>query len=350
MTHPPTRRGEVVQVDALRNLAGFERALVRELEDWPGATGHPLRVVHSLAGHLFGHYPTPRFLASLWFGGSTQVLERRRLWFIAHARGRSLRSLDLPIALTRRMEHCFLGTPDHLAFEPALRRAEVLGLGGTPELADAILATRLADRFDDGARWRAAISWLVGCGDAVELAQVGPVVDYLAAHLHAISLRGRTFASVLRLVDQWHAQLRRTRRRVLVWPRSGPRELFEIEPARGDGPPVEWTIVELLDSVALLREGRAMRHCVASYDRACVTRTTAIWSLRRRRLGGEGEDRPRSILTIEVRPATGTIVQVRGPANSPPAGWPLELVLRWALREGLRFHPTAAPAAGPAWP
>src|SRR5262245_37670167 len=68
MANPPARRHEVMQVSALRAFVDFERGLVRDPESWPGASGHPLHVVDSLASHLFGRYPTPRFLASVWFG------------------------------------------------------------------------------------------------------------------------------------------------------------------------------------------------------------------------------------------------------------------------------------------
>jgi hypothetical protein len=331
MAHPPARGGAVVQVEALRNLLWFENAVVREPEDWPGATGHPLCVVHSLASHLFGHYPTPRFLASVWFGKSTPADSERRRWFIALARGKSVRSLPLPVALTRRMAHELMRTPDHVGFDHALRRAEVLGLGGSWQLAAMINETRLGRRFDDGDRWRQVLQWLVGCGDAVELVQVGPVVDYLAAHLHAISLRGRTFASVMRLVTAWHAQLGRTRRPLLVWPRSRWHELVEVVPPSRDEPRhAEWTIVELTSNHALTLEGREMRHCVASYARSCLHGWSSIWSLRHR---WSDEDVARPVLTIEVR--SGRIVQVRGKGNARASGRALELVRFWAAREGL---------------
>ena len=124
---------QITSVVALRSFLGFARELERDPEDWTGATGHPLRVVASLASHLFGRYPVPRFLASTWFArGGPDRIERQR-WVIAHARGQRFRSLALPLAMTRRMEHAFLRTPDHLEIDHALRRAEVLGLGGTPE-------------------------------------------------------------------------------------------------------------------------------------------------------------------------------------------------------------------------
>jgi hypothetical protein len=320
MAHPPRRDGAVVQVEALRNLLWFERAAVRDPEDWPGATGHPLRVVHALASHLFGSYPIPRFLASVWFGKSAPAATQRRHWFVALARGQSVRSLPLPVALTRRMAHAWMQTPDHIGFDHALRRAEVLGLGGSPELAAVINETRLGRSFDDGDRWRLALQWLVGCGDRVELHQIGPVVDYLAAHLHTVSLRGRSFASLLRMVTAWHAQLGRQRRPVLVWPRSRWRELVHGE----------WTVVELTSSHALTMEGRELHHCVATYARSCLRGWSSIWSVRHR---GPDEELARSVLTIEVR--NGKIVQVRGKANSRASGRALELVRYWAAREGL---------------
>lgn len=77
-----------------------------------------------------------------------------------------------------------------------------------------------------------------------------------------------------------------------------------------------------------------MRHCVSTYAQRCAGRYSSIWSLRHRACD---ESVARSVVTIEVRPATATIVQLRGVANSRPHGEPLELVRRWAARESLAF-------------
>lgn len=336
MATPLTRHSEVLQVATLYNMLAFAGSLLRDPEDWPGATGHPLRVIHSLASHLFGRYPTPRFLASAWLGGSTPDRVERRRWFVAHAQGQPFRTLALPLAMTRRMIHLFLSTPDHVPVDAALRRAEVLGLGGSAELAEVVLTTRLAEDFSDPDHWRRALSWLVTCRDTVDLTQVRPLVDFLAANLRAVDLRGRTFASALRLVNGWHGWLGRTSQRFVGWPRSRwAGWVVPVEPSRAESRRSEWTIVELLDNRELSSEGRAMRHCVASYANACANRRSAIWSLRHRWCD---EGISRSVLTIEVRTDVGCIVQVRGKANARPNGWPLELVRRWAAREGLRFH------------
>ena len=78
-----------------------------------------------------------------------------------------------------------------------------------------------------------------------------------------------------------------------------------------------------------------MRHCVATYANACAAGHSSIWSVRHRWCD---EGVTGSALTIEVHPRTASIVQVRGTANARPSGWPLELVRRWAAREGLRVH------------
>jgi len=346
MSRAPIANGEVAQALVLQNMLPFERVLVREPEQWNGATGHPLVVIDSLVSHLFGQYPTPRFLASVWFGGNARSRVDRRWWFVAHARGEPFRRLELPFAMTRKMEHVFLRTPDHYPFDHALRRAEVLGLGGTPELAEVLLTTRIAEDFRNAERWRQALTWLVRCGDTVDLSQVRPLVDFLHANIDEVDLRGRTFPSVMRLVADWHGWLGSQRTRVFSWPRarwSGmvvPVQPTSDEPRKG-----EWTIVELLDSRELAHEGRTMRHCVSTYAHACVRRDSSIWSLRHRWCD---EVVWRSVLTIEVRPSTGVIIQVRGKANARPRGEPLEFVRRWATREGLQFHVAVAVADGAA--
>jgi hypothetical protein len=95
-----------------------------------------------------------------------------------------------------------------------------------------------------------------------------------------------------------------------------------------------WIIVELADSRALFDEGRRMRHCVATYTRRCIARRSSIWSLRQR-CADDGTTR--SVLTIEVQPATRAIVQLKTYANGRPSQPQLELVRQWAAREGLRL-------------
>jgi hypothetical protein len=111
------------QLDALVNLGRCSQPRGRALDLWDGAHGHPLAIIDSLARHALGGYRTPRFLASVWFGGNTHAENTRRRWVQRHAGGEPFRRFTLPIVLTRRMEHWFLRSPDHLDVDTALRRA-----------------------------------------------------------------------------------------------------------------------------------------------------------------------------------------------------------------------------------
>ncbi len=332
----PSASGDVLQLDVIRGIAHGAHAWSSDPETWAGARGHPLLVVHALASHLFGPYRVPRFLASAWFGKATPTALARRRWFIACARGKRFRDLPgVPVAMTRRMEHFFLGTPDHLSIDHALRRAEILGLGGSPALGDALQAPRLGRSFDDAAYWRTAIEWFVRVEDDLDLAQCGPIVDYMFARRGHLPPLRFGVARMMRDVAAWHVELGRRnapswQRVKLTWPRSRWRELL-IAARRDEG--VEWRLVEINDSDTLTAEGRAMRHCVSSYATRCARGFSTIWSLRRHAL----DDEPASVLTIEVEPRSATIVQLKGPANAGAANRPLEVVRQWAERERLTF-------------
>lgn len=324
---------------ALRNLARHASALLRAPEEWRPVAGHPLHVVASLAAHLYGRHPVPRFLASVWLGDDDAAAHERRGWYLAHAGGAPFRRLPLPLPLTRRMEHLFLASADHLTVTEALRRAEVLALGGTPALVELLLATRLGAELVDAAFWRRTIEWLVRWEAALDPAHVGAIVDYQRAARR--ELRGRTPRSLLREVAAWHGGLASGSAR-LRWEAS-PLAGFELEVGAPDaqGRRAQWSCVQLTDSAQLALEGRAMHHCVGSFVAACSNGSAAIFSLRRR-LGADGP--AKVVLTIQVRPSKGEIVQLRGPFNRWAGGLPLQLVRAWAAHAQLSFGPWALPA------
>ena len=326
---PPERDGRVVSIEALRNLARAHVFYLRAPSAWPGACGHPLAVVHALADHLLMRYPTPRFLAQVWFGGDDADGRRRRAIHLGLGRGLAMRELAMPYAVTGRIEAAFRRTPDHVALVPALRRAEVLGLGGSEALAGAVLETHLAHDFEHAAFWRAAIVWLVRRADGIAAARVRAIVEFLRGAVVEGPdadrwLRGRPLASVERDALAWHGTggWRRSRWRELAW---------EAEAS------AEWSIVELCDGAALRREGRRMHNCVASYVPRCARGRSSIWSMRRR----AGGDAARSVLTIEIDPRRATIVQVRAPRNAAAPGDARAVLERWAAREQLAVASSA---------
>jgi|SRR5579871_295421 len=346
----PIVNGRHSGVDTLVNLSRFRGAHIRPASDWAGSSSSWRPAVSSLARHLICEYRVPVFLASCWYA-TDSAADKKREWFIAHSNGVSFRSLDLPIVMTRKMEHIFLASQDHLPIEHAIRRAELLALGAPSELMRAILSTRLTTDLRHGEFWRTVWMFLIDNAGDVDPVQVGPMIDYIQAVRHeritidtpdgtvkldppqpAFSMKGRTVQSMLRLVHTWHRSLG-AGGAAYSWTRS-PFEPFQIaEPSR-DHPemPRRWLMLELTNSAQLRSEGAALHHCVASYADRCYRGVSSIWSLR----VWQGE-RVQHVLTVEVDPKRRTVVQARGRANRTASGKSLKLLQDWAVRERLKM-------------
>jgi hypothetical protein len=352
LLHAPVRDQRHPGVDALEQLARVANRHVRRAAAWAGSDAGWRGAVHALAQHLVGVYRVPAFLGSAWYANSEEpYAEAQRRWFVDHAAGRAFRSLDLPVPMTRRMEHAFLKSPAHAAIAYAMRRAELLALGAEPTFADVILTARPALNLDHGDFWRTAWIFLIANAGAIDRAQVAPIIDFLDGVRHErlvvdtpagvevrdppepdFSLKGRTLRSVLGLMEEWHRSLGFSPGR-LEWATSGLRPMtVEVPSEEPEGPPTRWELVELTSAALLREEGAALKHCVASYGRRCVNGDSRIWSLRRRR---EGAARP--VLTIEVDPRRRAVVQVRGLYNRAPMGRSWQIVQTWARREQLRL-------------
>src|ERR1700733_3451514 len=156
----PVSDGCHLGIDALVNLSRFRAAHIRAAIEWAGTSSSWRLAVSSMAHHLICDYEVPVFLASTWYA-TDSAADKKRGWFVAHSRGASFRSLDLPIVMTRKMEHIFLASQDHLPIEHAIRRAELLALGATAEFVKAIMSTRLATDLCHSEFWRTVWIFLI---------------------------------------------------------------------------------------------------------------------------------------------------------------------------------------------
>jgi hypothetical protein len=306
----------------------------------------------SLARHLFALYPMPAFMTSAWFQVSPDQPHPEQEWFKHLGRGGSIRTAGLPLPFTRAMAHHFSQAPAHYTVSAALRWGQVLGLGGSSALARAVVATRLGREFGNEDFWLTVLRFFVR-HPGMDTAHVGPVVDFLHAQRFAMrevfvpgqgvvqqgpprpdyAVKGRTVASLLRQVEEWHRQLGLdTSTPARSWPRSRVGEFRYVEGTEQRESSRCWTIRELLTSRELLQEGQAMRHCVACYARDCAQGRTTIWSLQVDT--GRGLHRA---LTVEVDPAGRTIRQARGKGNRLPRQAERAVPKTWAAREGLRI-------------
>lgn len=339
-------------IDGVVALAHHWYGWQRPVEEWKPRTHNTRRQFASLARHLLAQYPVPSFMDSVWFLGTSPSAHRFQHWFWHIGVGKSIRTADVPIPLTKRMAHCFMQSPNDCSVDQALRWGQVLGLGGNPRLARAIVNTRLGEHFENEDFWITVVRFFIE-NPMLDLAQTGPIIDYLHNQRFVereefvapgvierrsppqpnLSMKGRSPAALLRQVERWHRQLAKESVDLKAeWPTSGIRPFEWIEGREGSENLRRWTIRELLSAKALVSEGRAMQHCVATYVRSCARRDTSIWSLQMEDY--EGRHR---ILTVEVRLASKTICQARGKRNMLPDEKSKAILRRWASEQGLRL-------------
>ena len=342
----------VFLVNRLQNLATREAHWLRPCEAWHPREDSLRLAFRSLAHHLLCRYPVPGFMDSAWDLAPGPEAFRQQSWFIRLGRGASFRAMNLPMSLTRKMEHFVRQAPDHYTAVQALRFGETRGLGGGERLAREVASGRLGKRIAHPEFWRTVLAFLAA-QPPLDPDQVNPIVDFVHANKFAsdeihtaagvrtrnapwpdFSIKGRTLKSLQRLVDAWHAELAISKSgKWRSWPKSGIRNFRFLERNLAGEDDWEWSILELLDSGALHAEGRTMRHCVYSYADRCHKGDTTIWSLRLRRNGAK-----KTIVTIEVDPRKRSIIQAQAKCNRPPGARSREILDRWAAWADLKVN------------
>ncbi|MEM6551469.1 MAG: PcfJ domain-containing protein [Planctomycetota bacterium] len=334
----------------LGQLSVQHRHWVRSPAGWVPRTHNVERQFASLAAHLFCRYPVPACFGSAWFNRSKRSAAVEQRWYIRLGQGKSLRGAPgLPLELTRRAAHLLQEAPATLTILQALRWAQLRAMGADDRLVTVLLESPMGTNFRRDAFWLTVARFFVA-HPMLDRAQVGPIVDYLHDRRHRaqpamlvegrlvepgpaqpnLSMQGRSPETLLRQVRQWHGRL--ARGSVQHVPRSWkPCGIAGLSRVEGTGRrKVLWRVRELCDSRELLAEGRAMRHCVASYADSCARGFSAIYSMTRTTEGGV-----EPVLTLEVVVAGRRIVQARGRCNELPTPEARRVMQVWARHAGL---------------
>ena len=335
---------------ALVHLNERRREWRRDIEAWKPTTHNAGRQFASLVRHLVADYPVPAFMDQVWFkDGKYGAIARG--WYMHVGAGKNIRTARMPVPLTKMMAHHMMLAPDNYSIGGAIRWGQIHALGGDRTLADAIVGSRIGEIFANDEFWLSVFRFLIA-NPMFDRNQIGPLVDFL--HHHKFEERRRSLARMAAFA--WRRRCNQTCRCAAAPPkvfwrrwRSGiatsdecPKLPAEIFPRSGfsaleigtgrDGKNV-WTIRELLSSAELRKEGKSMRHCVASYARSCARGRCSIWSMEL--LSPLGIEKRQ---TIEVS-RHGDIVQSRGKLNRMPTAGELAILQTWASRAGLRIAP-----------
>jgi hypothetical protein len=337
-------------LDALLHCARAYERWQQQPEEWAPESEDRREQLGSLARHLFCRYPAPVFLDAAWLSGSSPLGEAERDWFVHLGQGGKLEAISFPLPMSHRAAHHFLLAPDAFSIVAALRYGQIQALGGSTGIAHAVAESFLAEQQCDEPFWLSVVHFLINHPE-LPGAQIGPVLDYLRfrkfgtggsdAPEPEFSMKGRTVEALLKRMDEWHAALARLGKGGRQkWEPSGIAPLERTEKDPLSSATCTWRVLEITDSMALAEEGRAMRHCVRSYQTACLKGETAIWSLR---IAFSGSSTVRRLLTLEVNLHRRAIVQARGNCNQLPSAMgnrqrmrlARTLLRAWANREHL---------------
>ncbi|MEM7164539.1 MAG: PcfJ domain-containing protein [Planctomycetota bacterium] len=327
-------------IGALSLLARNYRGYLRDPQDWEPSSRRPREQFSSLARHLFAKYEVPLFMDSAWF---TQT--RTQIWFLHLGRGGNLRTAGrLPVRVTKKLAHNFMQAPSDYTVEQAFRWGQVHAFGGNPRVSQGLRGTALGREFRHEGFWNTVIRFLVA-NPMLDPVHYGPIIDYIKFQKFdgqevfirpgvvrleppprpGFSMTGRNAATLLRQVDEWHRELGlHTRQPNIKWHSCGLRGLSWTEGKPTDDERRQWTVTELLSTDALIAEGRAMNHCVATYAGSCAAGRSSIWSMEL----DEGRG-PKRVQTLELCPSTNSLVEARGRNNRWPTEKEAKIIRRW---------------------
>jgi hypothetical protein len=180
LLHPSDRPGDNRQLFniGLLDLALHHADWLRPVETWCPAAQNPWPLLSSLAQHLLALYPVPGFMTSVWLERPPGQKLPQHEWYKHLGRGENIRTAQLPLRLTKAMAHWFMQAPHHYTAVAALRWGQVRGLGGSKALARAVAGTRLGKVLENEDFWESVAQFFVN-HPKLDLAQVGPVVDFL---------------------------------------------------------------------------------------------------------------------------------------------------------------------------
>ncbi|MFT3937125.1 MAG: PcfJ domain-containing protein [Chitinophagaceae bacterium] len=316
-------------IQSVANLLAFSSAWRQDIFDWKPIATKATDQACELIDHLFCHYPVPGFLYKPFFEKLNTTSIK---WFIHIGAGKKVRDLEnMPIVFTQKMGHYFLQAPCKFTVAEALRWAQVKGLGGDDKLSERIAYSWIGTKkYEDEDFWESFIRIVIN-GGMFNHEHLTQLIDYVRESKRNnsnYSLKGRTLQSLLRQSAEWHEQslLIRGNR---FWPLSGLygyKAQNKLETIKME---------ELSGSKQLADEGKAMKHCVASYVYQCEKGQTAIFSLRKYSLDFIVE----TMATIEVNLSLKRVAQAKAKMNRKISDEARKHLEEWASKNNLSISP-----------
>ena len=325
---------DYVSIQMILKIINYRKDWQRDLQGWFPKSRKANKMVFELIHHLFALYPVPLFMNKAWSG----LDDAKIRWFIHIGKGGNLRTApELSVDLTKKMAHYCLQGPSYLSIPQAIRRGQILALGGKKKLVREILNSRIGKNIGHESFWPTLIHFLIKHQHEEDL-PVYEIVEYvhlqkfglpeeeaydnieLQAENPNFQLKGRNIASLIKIIQE-RFQYKKILKiffqtptvRPLIWQdqEEDPHEIVRIEP--------------ILNNFDLITEGQKMKHCVASYLGSCLEGNTSIWSMTKQHKGSS----PKRLLTIELVIDSKRVYQARGKCNRDPKSDEMRFINQW---------------------
>ncbi len=140
-------------------------------------------------------------------------------------------------------------------------------------------------------------------------------------------LKGRSVASALRFCEEWKNYIQL----IKAIGKGADFKPSKFQPFRTCHGKTIVVIKQIRNIQALVREGKQMNHCVASYAGECASGESSIWTMKLYPLKGK----MKKALTIEVLEKSGKVNEALGKFNRSPSKLEEQWLAAWTEREGI---------------
>ena len=295
-----------------------------------------VEVKEDLLSTIFQNYHFPMVLLNPQFHSDTDGSKLVLAWLLS---GNNIRKYPkLPFTLSQKAAH-FIGIyhqlQEEIPFPSKLSNynlnrlmyyAQLRVNGASPEYAD--LGSRLLEGrpdFADKDMWIGVLGRLSTIG--ITSSSLIECLDYLLSLNDVTFLKNISLSRLLANVSDWHTELRLRNEAKRIPAHKLP--FYGLKAYRVKMGSDQYLIKQIKTTKELYLEGRAMCHCVYTYQWACRKKASYIFSLQKAQ---ESKDFER-VLTIEI--SSDQIVQLRGKHNRRSTELERSVVEMWAHEKGL---------------
>jgi len=280
--------------------------------------------------HVFGIYRAPLYLENNFLERAKWSSERLTAriydeWYFTVAQGGSLFKKCTKGTLSKNETHMLLLAPkENELIENIWWSRAYCESNNNLGVAGSISKSKLTSKTMNNEFWISVMRFFVRFPTTKN--EINDLVDYFDHEYNAnrnYTLKGRTLEAVRIKCEEWHRWLNKTKSIGGGTWTGYDIENWKYTTGKNDNA-TTWSIDQICTGNSLLAEGQAMRHCVSSYKRHCMSGNTSIWSLK----SNSKKVIDKRHLTIEVN--SGHIVtQLRGFANRLPTHREYEIISIW---------------------